>query len=74
MEPLPTEPQEAAGKPKWGPDPDFEVLMARRELSGSLRLTPVDMRWVIPGATLTALGLPTILASFLISLLGMGRR
>jgi hypothetical protein len=48
--------------------------MARRELSGSLRLTPVDMRWVIPGATLTALGLPTILASSLISLLGMGRR
>jgi glycosyltransferase involved in cell wall biosynthesis len=32
------------------------------------------MRWVIPGATLTALGVQTILASFLVSLLGMGRR
>jgi glycosyltransferase involved in cell wall biosynthesis len=32
------------------------------------------MRWVIPGATLTAIGLQTMLASFLISLLGMGRR
>jgi hypothetical protein len=32
------------------------------------------MRWVIPGATLTALGFQTILASFLVSLLGMGRR
>ena len=32
------------------------------------------MRWVIPGATSTALGVQTILASFLISLLGMGRR
>ena len=32
------------------------------------------MRWVIPGATLTALGVQTILAGFLISLLGMGRR
>jgi hypothetical protein len=32
------------------------------------------MRWVIPGATLTALGFQTILASFLIGILGMGRR
>ena len=32
------------------------------------------MRWVIPGATLTALGFQTILGSFLISILGMGRR
>ena len=32
------------------------------------------MRWVIPGATLTALGLQTMLASFLISILSMGRR
>ena len=32
------------------------------------------MRWVIPGATLTALGFQTMLASFLISLLGMRRR
>jgi glycosyltransferase involved in cell wall biosynthesis len=32
------------------------------------------MRWVIPGATLTALGLQTMLGSFLLSILGMGRR
>lgn len=32
------------------------------------------MRWVIPGATLTALGFQTILASFLMSILGMRRR
>jgi hypothetical protein len=32
------------------------------------------MRWVIPGATLTAVGFQTILGSFLISILGMGRR
>jgi glycosyltransferase involved in cell wall biosynthesis len=32
------------------------------------------MRWVIPGATLTALGFQTVLASFLMSILGMRRR
>ena len=32
------------------------------------------MRWVIPGVTLTALGLQTVLASFFISLLGMRKR
>jgi glycosyltransferase involved in cell wall biosynthesis len=32
------------------------------------------MRWAIPGATLTTLGLQTILSSFFISLLGMRRR
>lgn len=32
------------------------------------------MRWVIPGATLTALGGQTILSSFFISVLGMARR
>jgi glycosyltransferase involved in cell wall biosynthesis len=32
------------------------------------------MRWVIPGATLTALGFQTLLSSFFISILGMGRR
>ena len=32
------------------------------------------MRWVIPGATLTALGFQTILSSFFVSLLGMHRR
>jgi glycosyltransferase involved in cell wall biosynthesis len=32
------------------------------------------MRWVIPGATLTALGLQTILSSFFVSILRMHRR
>jgi hypothetical protein len=32
------------------------------------------MRWVIPGATLTALGVQTILGSFLVSVVGMSRR
>ena len=32
------------------------------------------MRWAIPGATLTALGVHTILASFFASILGMRRR
>ena len=32
------------------------------------------MRWAIPGATLTAAGVQTILASFFISILGMRRR
>ena len=32
------------------------------------------MRWVIPGATLTALGFETILSSFFVSLLGLRRR
>ena len=31
----------------------------------------VTMRWVIPGATLTALGFQTILSSFFVSMLGM---
>jgi glycosyltransferase involved in cell wall biosynthesis len=33
----------------------------------------VTMRWVIPGATLTALGFQTILFSFFVSILGMKR-
>jgi len=33
----------------------------------------VTMRWVIPGATLTALGFQTILSSFFVSILGMKR-
>jgi glycosyltransferase involved in cell wall biosynthesis len=33
-----------------------------------------SMRWVIPGATLTALGFQTILSSFFVSILGMRRR
>jgi len=32
------------------------------------------MRWVIPGATLTALGFQTVLSSFFVSILGMRRR
>lgn len=32
------------------------------------------MRWVIPGVTLTALGFQTLLSSFFVSILGMGRR
>ena len=32
------------------------------------------MRWVIPGVTATALGFQMIAASFLISILGMGRK
>jgi hypothetical protein len=35
---------------------------------------PSTMRLVIPGVTLTALGFQTILSSFFISILGMGRR
>lgn len=32
------------------------------------------MRWVIPGVTLAALGFQTMLSSFFVSILGMGRR
>jgi hypothetical protein len=32
------------------------------------------MRWVIPGATLTALGFQTILSGFFVSILGLRRR
>jgi len=32
------------------------------------------MRWVLPGATLTALGLQTLFSSFFVSILGMSRR
>lgn len=35
---------------------------------------PRTMRWVIPGSTLTALGFQTLLSSFFISILGMGRK
>ena len=35
---------------------------------------PRTMRWVIPGATLTALGFQTMLSSFFASILGMGRK
>jgi hypothetical protein len=34
----------------------------------------VTMRLVVPGATLTALGFQTVLSSFFVSILGMGRR
>jgi hypothetical protein len=32
------------------------------------------MRWVIPGVTLTALGIQTVLSSFFLSILGLSRR
>src|SRR5262245_2451228 len=32
------------------------------------------MRWVVPGATLTALGVQTLFSSFFVSILGMSRR
>ena len=35
---------------------------------------PRTMRWVIPGATLTALGFQTVLSSFFVSILRMQRR
>ncbi|MCY2952842.1 MAG: glycosyltransferase family 2 protein [Planctomycetota bacterium] len=35
---------------------------------------PQTMRWVIPGATLTAIGFQTILSSFFASILGMHRK
>lgn len=34
----------------------------------------VTMRWVVPGATLTAVGFQTVLASFFVSILGMRRK
>ncbi len=34
----------------------------------------ITMRWVIPGATLTALGFQTVLSSFFVSILGLRRR
>ena len=34
----------------------------------------VTMRWVIPGVTLAALGIQTVLSSFFLSILGMSRR
>lgn len=35
---------------------------------------PVTLRWVIPGATLAALGFETILGSFFVSILGLRRK
>jgi hypothetical protein len=32
------------------------------------------LRWVVPGATLTALGVQTMLSSFFVSILGLSRR
>lgn len=44
-------------------------------LSGFGRMDyAVTMRWVIPGATLTAIGFQTMLSSFFVSILGMKRR
>jgi len=53
------------------------LLMAINEwrLTGFGRLDySQTMRWVIPGATLTALGFQTILSSFFVSILGLRRR
>ena len=49
------------------------VLTWREAAFGDL-LYPVTMRRVIPGATLSALGFQTVLSSFFISIIGMGRR
>ena len=77
------------GTRRWPRDAAVLELFCGRGNGGGLLLAAVEqwrvagfghleysrtMRWVIPGATLTALGVQTILASFLVSLLGMGRR
>ena len=49
------------------------VLQWKSEHFGRLDYA-VTMRWVIPGATLTALGFQTILSSFFVSILGMKHR
>jgi glycosyltransferase involved in cell wall biosynthesis len=49
------------------------VIQWRNVNFGSLDYS-VTMRWVIPGATLTALGFQTVLSSFFVSILGMRRR
>jgi glycosyltransferase involved in cell wall biosynthesis len=49
------------------------VLQWRARAFGDLDYAHT-MRWVIPGVTLTALGLQTILSSFFLSVLGMRRR
>ena len=49
------------------------VNMWRRTGFGHLEYSHT-MRWVIPGATLTALGFQTIFASFFVSILGMRRK
>jgi len=49
------------------------VLQWKSVHFGNLDYT-VTMRWVIPGATLTALGFQTVLSSFFVSILGMKRR
>jgi glycosyltransferase involved in cell wall biosynthesis len=49
------------------------VLQWKSEHFGRLDYA-VTMRWVIPGATLTALGFQTVLSSFFVSILGMKHR
>jgi len=49
------------------------VLQWRAQSFGDLDYAHT-MRWVIPGVTLTALGVQTILSSFFLSILGMHRR
>jgi hypothetical protein len=49
------------------------VLQWRAAHFGALDYRHV-MRWVIPGMTLTLLGVQTVLSSFFLSILGLGRR
>lgn len=51
----------------------FAVNYWRTQSFGNLDYA-YTMRWVIPGATLTALGFQTLLSSFFVSILGMRRR
>jgi glycosyltransferase involved in cell wall biosynthesis len=51
------------------------VAVNQWRLTGFSRLDySHTMRWVIPGATLTALGFQTVLSSFFVSILGMRRK
>jgi hypothetical protein len=51
----------------------FSVNLWREAGFGTLDYART-MRWVIPGATLTALGFQTLLSSFFVSILGMRRK
>ncbi|MGH9411528.1 MAG: glycosyltransferase family 2 protein [Vicinamibacterales bacterium] len=51
----------------------FVAMTWWRASFGSLDY-PTTLRWAIPGATLTAMGLHTVLASFFTSILGLHRR
>ena len=49
------------------------VLQWRAQSFGNLDYS-ATMRWVVPGVTLTALGIQTVLSSFFLSVLGLTRR